>query len=125
MKKELIAAILLCALLICGALNTHFLGSFTGEICSALEVSGQYCASGEYPRALTLAEAAHGLWHGRALYAGIFIRHSETDAVSYGFHELISALETEPEGAAALYAALIAHVRSLYDMERVTLGSVF
>ena len=33
--------------------------------------------------------------------------------------------QEEPEGAAPLYASLIAHIESLYEMERLSLGSIF
>ena len=45
--------------------------------------------------------------------------------MTYGFHDLISALEAEPESALAMYSGLTGHVRSLYEMERVTAASVF
>ena len=125
MKKELLAAILLLALLVGGALNARFLDGFTREINDALSQSQERCAAGSYDAALSLAEAAHKKWHSREAYTGVFIRHSEIDAVTYGFHDLIGALEAEPESAAALYPGLIGHVRSLYEMERVNWGSVF
>ncbi len=125
MKKELFAAILLFALLAGGAFNTRFLDGFTGELSGELAVSEARCRAGDYDGALELADKAHEKWHSREAYTGIFIRHTEIDAVTYGFHELIGALETEPESALAMYAALEGHVRSLYEMERVTAASVF
>lgn len=125
MKKELFAAILLLALLAGGAYNTRFLGGFTGEIADTLALSAERCGRGDYELALTLADSALEQWLSRESYAGIFLRHTEIDAVTYGFHELIGALKTEPESAAALYSGLEGHLRSLSDMERVTVASVF
>lgn len=125
MKRELFAALLLLALLAGGAANTRFLGSFTGKICGTLAVSEASCRAGDYERALTLADEALGIWRSREAYTGVFIRHTEIDAVTYGFRDLISALEAEPENALAMYSGLTGHVRSLYEMERVTAASVF
>lgn len=126
MKKEVFALVLLLALLAGGLYNTHYLRSFTSGLADTLHVSESSCAAGEYERALELAERAHESWHSRAAYAGIFIRHTEIDAVTYGFHDLISALKSsEPEGAAMLYSGLIGHIESLYEMERLSPASIF
>ena len=115
MKRELFAALLLLALLAGGAANTRFLDGFTGKICGTLAVSEASCRAGDYERALTLADEALGIWRSREAYTGVFIRHTEIDAVTYGFHDLISALEAEPESALAMYSGLTGHVRSLYE----------
>ena len=126
MKKEIFAIALLLTLFAAGAYNTHFLKGFTTEICDSLAVSEASLDAGNNGRALALAEQAHDEWHSHDGYTGVFIRHTEIDYVTYGFHELISVLESdEPESAGALYAGLIEHVRSLYEMERTTLGNVF
>lgn len=125
MKKELFAAVLLFALFAGGAYNTSYLEGFTGELCEALEESEAACEAGDYSRALALADAAHERWHSREAYTGIFIRHTEIDAVTYGFHDLVGALEAGSGGAREMYPALAGHVRSLYEMERVGWASVF
>lgn len=126
MKKEIIAIALLLALFAAGAYNTHFLDGFTSEICDSLDASEASLDAGNNGSALALAEQAHDEWHSRDGYTGVFIRHTEIDYVTYGFHELISVLKgNEPESASELYAGLIEHVRSLYEMERTTLGNVF
>lgn len=126
MKKEIAALALLAALLSGGLYNTHYLRTFTGGLADTLNLSRAYCENGEYALALDLAREAEGAWHARELYAGIFIRHTEIDAVSDGFYSLLGELESDEPGAAkGLYAGLIAHIESLYDMERITLRSVF
>ena len=85
-----------------------------------------YCENGEYDLALEQANLAAGRWDDSYAYAGIFIRHTEIDAVSYALYDLVAALEsTEPESAAELYPGLIAHIESLYEVERVSVASVF
>ena len=91
-----------------------------------MPLSRAYFENGEYELSLEHARAARELWDARATYAGIFIRHSEIDAVSDGFYALTGALESdEPRSARTIYAALAEHVDSLYEMERLTLGSIF
>lgn len=126
MKKEIFALALLLALFAGGAYNTSYLNGFTSEICDILTVSESSLNAGDSDRALELAELAHDDWHSHDGYTGVFIRHTEIDAVTYGFHELISALESdEPQNAGELYSGMIEHVRSLYEMERITLRNVF
>ena len=126
MKKELFALALLAALFAGSLFNTRFIGSLTDDMTAALDKSADCCAAGDYSGALESAGEAVELWSSRAAWAGIFIRHTEIDAVSYGFLELTSALESdEPEGAGALYSGLEAHIESLYAMERLTIASIF
>lgn len=126
MKKEIFALLLLAALFAGGLYNTHYLRCMTGELSETLRLSGAYCENGEYDLALEQANLAAGRWDDSYAYAGIFIRHTEIDAVSYALYDLVAALEsTEPESAAELYPGLIAHIESLYEVERVSVASVF
>ncbi len=126
MKKELTALALLLSLIAGGLYNTHHLRGMTGELTEKLKLSQAYCENGEYALALEQADAAAGDWADSYAYAGIFIRHTEIDAVSYGLYDLTATLESdEPESAGTLYPSLIAHIESLYDAERITAASVF
>ena len=59
-------------------------------------------------------------------YTHIFIRHSEIDSTTDAFFELMSDVRSgDAESAAGSYEKLLAHLSSLYTMERVTLGSIF
>lgn len=126
MKKEIFALLLLAALFAGGLYNTHYLRCMTGELSETLRLSEAYCENGEYDLALEQANLAAGRWDDSYAYAGIFIRHTEIDAVSDLFYELLGALAgSEPDSARAAYAPLTAHVENLYAMERVGLWSVF
>ena len=126
MKKEFFALALLIALFAGGLYNTHYIHGLTDGLSDELELSRIYCQNGEYTLALERAEAAAEAWDNCSLYARIFIRHTEIDSVDYGLHDLTAVLTSEePEGAAPLYASLIAHIESLYEMERLSLGSIF
>ena len=126
MKKEIVAAALLLALIAGGLYNTHYLHEFTDGLTGSLALSRAYCENGEYALALEHAQKAESDWKANELYAGIFLRHTEIDAVSDLFYELLGALAgSEPDSARAAYAPLTAHVENLYAMERVGLWSVF
>lgn len=126
MKKELFALALLLALFAGGLWNTHYLRSLTEELNGELKLSQAYCENGEYALALESAESAQEMWTQHKLYAGIFIRHSEIDTVGDSFYALTGALESdEPASAGAEYEGLMAHIASLYDMERLAAGSIF
>lgn len=126
MKKEIVAAALLLTLIAGGLYNTHYLHEFTDGLTGSLALSRAYCENGEYALALEHAQKAESDWKANELYAGIFLRHTEIDAVSDLFYELLGALAgSEPDSARAAYAPLTAHVENLYAMERVGLWSVF
>lgn len=126
MKKEIAALILLAALVAGGFYNTHYLGQFTGGLNETLSLSRAYCENGEYAMALEEAGRASDEWRTHESYSGIFLRHTEIDAVGYGLRDLTATLASdEPEGAIPLYASLIAHIENLYEMERLSLSSIF
>ena len=126
MKKEIFALLLLAALFAGGLYNTHYLRCMTGELSETLRLSEAYCENGEYDLALEQANLAAGRWDDSYAYAGIFIRHTEIDAVGYGLRDLTATLASdEPEGAFPLYASLIAHIESLCEMESLNLSSIF
>ena len=109
MKKEIFALVLLGALFAAGLFNTQYLKDFTGGIGEELALSRAYCENGEYELSLEHARAARELWDARD-----------------GFYALTGALESDgPRSARTIYAALAEHVDSLYEMERLTLGSIF
>ena len=126
MKKEIFALLLLAALFAGGLYNTHYLHCMTGELSETLRLSEAYCENGEYEMALEEASRASDEWHTHESYSGIFLRHTEIDAVGYGLRDLTATLASdEPEGAFPLYASLIAHIESLCEMESLSLSSIF
>lgn len=126
MKKEIVAAALLLTLIAGGLYNTHYLHEFTDGLTGSLALSQAYCENGEYALALEHAQKAESDWKANELYAGIFLRHTEIDAVGYGLRDLTATLASdEPEGAFPLYASLIAHIESLCEMESLSLSSIF
>lgn len=126
MKKELFAGALLLALFAGSIINTHYIRSLADELTDKLELSSAYCENGSYDLALTSAKEAMERWDSVSHYAGVFIRHSETDSITYALDDLTATLASdEPADAAELYASLETHVDSLYEYERVSLANIF
>ena len=85
-----------------------------------------YCYAGRFDLAEEVLSKAADEWLGTDGYTHIFIRHSEIDSTTDAFFELMSDVRSgDAESAAGSYEKLLAHLSSLYTMERVTLGSIF
>ena len=107
MKRELFAGAVLLLLAIGSWINLNYLRDFTGGLTETLELSRAYCEAGRFE----LAESE---------------LHSEIDSTTDAFFELMSDVRSEDaQSAAGSYEKLLAHLSSLYTMERVTLGSIF
>mgnify|MGYP003207552330 CR=1 FL=1 len=126
MKRELTAGIVLLLLAVGSWLNLNYLRNFTGSLTETLELSRAYCESEQYELAESELEKASDTWLAADGYTHIFIRHSEIDSTTDAFFELMSDVRSQDaQSAAGSYEKLLAHLSSLYTMERVTLGSIF
>ncbi len=125
MKRELAAAVLLLALFIASLFNIRHLHGLTDGLCSLVEASQEACEAGSFEKAEVLLRSAMDDWKAAEGYTHVFIRHSEIDAATDAFCELLGDVRAG-DGAAAsgAYEKLISHLQSLYTMERVTPGSV-
>ena len=118
MKREIAAGLVLLLLAIGSWFNLNYLREFTGGLEEQLALSRAYCYAGRFD----LAEEVLS----KDGYTHIFIRHSEIDSTTDAFFELMSDVRSgDAESAAGSYEKLLAHLSSLYTMERVTLGSIF
>ena len=115
MKREIAAGLVLLLLAIGSWFNLNYLREFTA-----------YCYAGRFDLAEEVLSKAADEWLGTDGYTHIFIRHSEIDSTTDAFFELMSDVRSgDAESAAGSYEKLLAHLSSLYTMERVTLGSIF
>ena len=126
MKRELFAGAVLLLLAIGSWINLNYLRDFTGGLTETLELSRAYCEAGRFELAESELEKTSDAWLAADGYTHIFIRHSEIDSTTAAFFELMSDVRSEDaQSAAGSYEKLLAHLSSLYTMERVTLGSIF
>ena len=126
MKREIAAVAVLLLLAVGSWINLNHLKNFTAELTELLELSRAYCESGRFDLAEEELEKASDAWLAADGYTHIFIRHSEIDSTTDAFFELMSDVRSEDaESSAGSYEKLLAHLSSLYTMERVTLGRIF
>lgn len=126
MKREIVAGAVLLLLALGSWINLNYLRDFTGGLAEKLELSRAYCSSGQFDLAEKSLSEAADIWLGADGYTHIFIRHPEIDSTTDAFFELMSDVRShDAESASGSYEKLLAHLNSLYTMERVTLGSIF
>lgn len=126
MKKCILAAVLLAALIALSVWNIRYLDAFTGELNAGVELARRQWRDDNFPAAAETLRGTIDLWRSRDGYTHILIRHSEIDATSDVFYELLaSVLEEDAAEAEAHSEMLFYHLSSILEMERVTLKSVF
>ena len=126
MKRELAAGLLLLMLLLGAALNIRHVDALTEELLVSLDRSEHAAERGDFNAALTAYQNALTLWQQSETYAGVFLRHSDTDTASDAFYQLEAALRQEDEQSfPAVYAQLRHRLQVIDRMERLSLGAVF
>ncbi|MCR5663722.1 MAG: DUF4363 family protein [Oscillospiraceae bacterium] len=125
MKKEIGAALLLCALLIGSLLNLKTLDTMTDELNESLMRSLDCVAAGDFAAAERELEKTERRWNEARPYTEIFVRHPEIDAVDDALCELKGLLaERNAEGCPSAFDKVSSHLRCIDEMEHVRFGSV-
>ena len=125
MKRELAAGLLLLTLVGGAIYNIIYVTRLVADICACLESSERAISDGETEKAVQDADKALEKWLGAKRYTHIFVRHSEIDATSDAFYELLQDLSAgEYEGIDRAYARLNYHLSSIATMEQISLGSI-
>lgn len=126
MVKEVLAALLLIALLIAAIFNIGIVNNLTDEITKTVEQAVAAAESGNWNGAIESAEKAVSLWKSKDSYTHIVLRHSQIDTVSGALYDfLLEAYDQNAERLSAAAEAAMYHLDSVAQMERVRFGSVF
>lgn len=126
MKKELLAAFILAALTGLAAWNLNHVKELTDSLSSLMCHSYELAFDGFWAQADALAQQGADIWNSSEGYTHIFIRHSEVDLTTDAFGDYLAELyRRDIGGAAGALQKLTAHLESIYEMERITLKSVF
>ena len=126
MKKEILAALTIIGLLAGSVVNILHLESLIDEISVHLYESSLECETSNLSLAENEVRNALDLWLNADDYTHIFIQHSEIDAASDIFYDILSAINDEDSASAmASIEQLYYHLNSIYTMELVTFRSVF
>ena len=126
MKKELCALFTLL-LLIAGAIgNLTHLNTLMEQISNHINYSMLYCSLDDYQAAHTETSKALELWESEEPYTHIFIRHTEIDAFSDVFFDILSAIQNREKYEAENLLRKLQHLAdNMVAMESVSLGSIF
>lgn len=126
MKKEIIAAVFLLLLFGGTLFNTTFLLNSMDGIAETIGNSQNAADADDLGTAVKEAERALEQWLKLDYYTHIFVRHSELDATTDVFYELLGNLYSGDMGEArSSYGKLYSHLSSIAEMERITIGNVF
>ena len=126
MNKTAAAAAALMALMIGASVwNIRYIDSFTDSLIEQIELSRTMWISGKKEAARETLEQALDRWYGAETYTHVFIRHAEVNDVTDAFYDVFAAIRSGDTAAGSQYDRLEAHLRSINDMEHVTIRSVF
>ena len=125
MKKEWLAIALLVLVIVGSCLNLRILKAFIRDLDTQIAESVSEADSGNWPAAESSAIAAMQNWTAMDKYTHIFIRHSSIDEVTDSFCAFLGAIRAkDPAQLLSDQLALRNRLSELYEMERVTPGSI-
>jgi hypothetical protein len=126
MKKEIVIICLFCAMLTASFVNNHFLNKLTDEVTALAGEVRDSARAGDWETAERLAFTAAETWEGRSGYTHIVLRHAVIEAAQETLGDLIKeTLCRSAGGTAGAARAVAAQMKSLTEIERVKLGSIF
>ncbi len=126
MKRLVIASVILVVIFAAALINTRFLGTYTKEISGLLQNAETSASGFDWNAAGKDTDKAMELWEKKRAYFYVTLFHGETDAVYQDFCEVKKLIEYQQYGEySAANARLIARLKLLWDMERLTLENVF
>ena len=126
MKRELAAAAVLALLIGISVWNVRTLDNLTGDIEIALCKSRTAAEQLDFRQARQYIADAHTLWLDAGKYTHCFISHGQISETSHAFYALEEKI-AEEDAVACIpeFNQLKYTLRSLSDMERPSLGSIF
>ena len=126
MKKELFAATVLILLASVSIWNTFHAKKLTTELSDTINASMVMAENDQWQEAAVLAEAASANWKAAGNYTQIFIGHNSVELTSDAFGDYLGELyKCDKGGSRGAHQKLISHITALYEMERISLKSIF
>lgn len=126
MKKEIFAAVILALLAIISTWNLRYAQRLTSELSQAVDASIEMAKSGQWQKATRIAKSASERWSSADSYTQIFMGHAELELTTDAFGDYLGELyRCDLGGARGAHQKLIEHIKTIYEMERITLKSVF
>lgn len=126
MKKEWIAGGILVLLAAFSAWNLCHIKTLTNSITELLETSHELSISGDWDTATLHAQSAEKIWSDSNCYTQVFMSHPEIDSASDAFYDYLAELYKQDSGGAdGTYKKLMAQLNGIYEMEKISLKSIF
>ena len=126
MKKEIFAVSVLFLLAVVSIWNTFHAKKLTNELSDILNASMEMAESEQWQKATSLAEAASASWKAAGTYTQVFIGHNSVELTTDAFGDFLGELyRCDLGGVRGAHKKLIAHINSIYEMERISLKSIF
>lgn len=124
MKRELVAVSLILIIFALSLVNIRYVESTTDMLTNDIEAAEKLFINGDADAAISLVKESLDNWLSWEPYTHIMLRHSEVDLVTDAYYELLSKLQSEEEVPEAAYRRLKEQLRSIFAMERITIGSI-
>lgn len=124
MKRELVAILLLLALLTLSIVNVSYIEHKTDTLSAEIGEAETLYRSGDREGAVSQVKTSLDGWLSWESYSHVMLRHSEIDTISAAYYALLIELEGENSVPEASFQALTETLNDIVKKERVTLGSL-
>lgn len=125
MKREYVATIALILMCVGTGLNTKYVQHTSRELCTYVDASREAYESEEYTAAEDELKRAIDLWLDPSSYIYISLRHTEIDALTDSFYDVLSHVYGRSEECIGGYENLITGIQRIAYIETPSLGSIF
>ena len=95
------------------------------ELADSVQASRASVETGNWQKAESELRRAIDRWLEPGSYTAISLRHSEIDAITDDFFDLLKQIYSRDEGIDGGYEHVLTALRRLAEMETPSLGSVF
>jgi hypothetical protein len=126
LKKEIVAISLLAVILACSIINVFIIKRYTQHMARLIDDTQSYAEGEHWEKAVKSAEDAVEYWQMKSRYTHIVLRHSEINATTNAFCLFLAEVyKRDVNGMRGVSKALKSQIQSIYEMEKLKLGSIF
>ena len=125
MKRELIAIVLLLTLLVLSLANVRYIEDKSADLMENIDAAESLLESGDTPGAENAIRSSLDTWLSWKSYTHIMLRHTEIDAITDAYYELLVGVQNGGDAPRAAFGALRQKLRDLSEKERVGAGTLF
>ena len=126
MKKEIFAITVLLLLASVSVWNTCHAKKLTSDLSEMLNASRELAENAQWQDAAVLAETAFNKWKSAGIYTQVFIGHNSVELTTDAFGDYLSELyRCDMGGTRGIHQKLIAYINAIYEMEKISLKSIF